>query len=183
MNRMILRTVAVVAAVLVLLVACEDPNGPSDDGEAVYNVTYDGKEADSGSPPTDNTDYAEGDTVIVLGNTGDLAKADAQFSGWNTTADGDGTTYQPDDTFQMGTSDVTLYAIWESSAEDDSSGDDSSGDDSSGDDSSGDDSSGDDGSSDEGLSGDGEGDAEADVTVGDQEPEEPTDGEADVEVN
>ncbi len=78
----------------------------------VYNVTYDGNGADSGTAPTDNTDYLAGDTVTVLGNTSSLAKAGYNFGGWNTQADGNGTGYDPDDTFAMPAANVTLYAVW-----------------------------------------------------------------------
>jgi hypothetical protein len=65
-------------------------------------LIYDANDATSGSAPTDGTTYYNGSTVTVLGNTGDLAKTDYVFVGWNTEADGSGTTYQPDATFTMG---------------------------------------------------------------------------------
>jgi len=83
-------------------------------GSASFSVTYDANGADSGTVPTDSTDYASGDTVTVLGNTGGLDKTDDTFSGWNTQADGSGTTYNEGDTFTID-SDVTLYAIWPNS--------------------------------------------------------------------
>lgn len=36
-----------------------------------------------------------------------------QFKEWNTDYYGSGTGYAPGSTFTMGTSDVTLYAMWE----------------------------------------------------------------------
>ncbi len=77
-----------------------------------YTVTYDGNENTGGSVPTDSTDYEQGDTVTVPGNTGNLIKAGSTFSGWNTSDDGSGTTYMADDTFTMADANVTLYAIW-----------------------------------------------------------------------
>jgi len=77
-----------------------------------YNVTYDGNTNTGGTVPTDSGEYVEGATVTVLGNTGSLVKTGNVFGGWNTAADGTGTTYAPGATFTMGTADVTLYAIW-----------------------------------------------------------------------
>lgn len=77
-----------------------------------YTVTYDGNGNTGGSVPTDGNTYTQGATVTVLGNTGSLVKDGCTFAGWNTAADGSGTTYQPDDTFTMGAADVTLYARW-----------------------------------------------------------------------
>ena len=50
----------------------------------------------------------------VLGNTGSppLVKTDYTFTGWNLAPDGTGTHYDVDATFQMGSSNVTLYADW-----------------------------------------------------------------------
>lgn len=77
-----------------------------------YSVTYDGNGADGGTVPSDSAAYEEGDTVTVLGNTGSLENGTATFEGWNTAADGSGTAYVADDTFTMGSADVTLYADW-----------------------------------------------------------------------
>src|SRR5690606_17043139 len=67
---------------------------------------------DAGTEPAAVT--ADYDTVItVADNTGGLTKTGHTFVGWNTAADGSGTSYQAGDTFQLGTSDVTLYAQWE----------------------------------------------------------------------
>jgi uncharacterized repeat protein (TIGR02543 family) len=77
-----------------------------------YHVTYNGNSNTSGSVPVDNSDYASGSSVTVLGNTGDLAKAGFSFDGWNTKADGTGTAYGAGDHFQMACGDKTLYAQW-----------------------------------------------------------------------
>jgi len=77
-----------------------------------HTLTYDGNESDDGSAPTDaNSPYEDGALVTVLGNTGNLLRADFTFDGWNTAADGNGTTYAPDDTFTID-ADTTLYAQW-----------------------------------------------------------------------
>src|SRR5262249_51919024 len=62
-------------------------------------VAYDGNGADGGSPPTDGASpYSSGATVTVLG-AGTLTRTGYTFAGWNTQADGGGTSYQPGDTF------------------------------------------------------------------------------------
>jgi uncharacterized repeat protein (TIGR02543 family) len=78
-----------------------------------YNVTYDGNTSTGGSVPTDSNNYEQGDTVTVLGNTGNLVKTGSTFAGWNTAANGSGTPYNADATFDMGSADVTLYAQWD----------------------------------------------------------------------
>lgn len=81
-------------------------------GGTSYSVTYNGNGSLTGSVPTDSNEYAENDTVAVLGNTGSLAKPAYTFGGWNTSADGSGTTYAGGNTFSMGTENVVLYAVW-----------------------------------------------------------------------
>lgn len=79
---------------------------------AAYRVYYFGNGNDSGTAPTDSTSYHLGDTVTVLGNTGNLAQAGYIFTGWNTLANGDGGDYAPASTFEMGSADANLYAQW-----------------------------------------------------------------------
>ena len=80
---------------------------------ALYTVTYNANGATSGTVPTDeNTPYESGSTVTVLGNTGNLAKTSHNFNGWNTAANGSGTPYAADATFNIERS-TTLYAQWE----------------------------------------------------------------------
>jgi len=76
-----------------------------------YTVTYDAN-GGSGSVPVDATIYPQGGTVTVLGNTGPVAYTGYTFAGWNTLADGTGTTYAAAATFTMGAANVTLYAKW-----------------------------------------------------------------------
>ena len=82
---------------------CEEPS--------TFTVTYDENGATSGSVPTGATEYARDAQVTVLGNTGNLAKTGYTFSGWNTEADGTGTTYAAGDKFTI-TENTTLYAKW-----------------------------------------------------------------------
>jgi uncharacterized repeat protein (TIGR02543 family) len=77
-----------------------------------YTVTYNGNGSTGGNPPVDANNYEQGATVTVLGNTGTLVKTHFTFAGWNTAADGTGTTYTQGQTFSMGSASVTLYAIW-----------------------------------------------------------------------
>jgi uncharacterized repeat protein (TIGR02543 family) len=77
-----------------------------------YTVTYNDNGNTGGSVPIDSTNYEPGQTLIVLGNTGNLVKAGFSFSGWNTEANGSGTSYTQGDSFAMGSANVTLYAEW-----------------------------------------------------------------------
>lgn len=79
---------------------------------AAYTVTYNGNGATSGTAPTDSNGYAQGATVTVLGNTGNLTRTGYTFAGWNTAAEGSGTSYTAGATFAMGTANVILYARW-----------------------------------------------------------------------
>ncbi|WP_342534108.1 InlB B-repeat-containing protein [Lysinibacillus sp. FSL K6-0057] len=79
---------------------------------ATYTVTYDANEATGGQVPEDSAQYEENQTVTVQGNSGHLEKAGYTFVGWNTKADGKGIAYKANDTFQIGTTNVILYAQW-----------------------------------------------------------------------
>lgn len=77
----------------------------------IRTLSYDGNVSDGGSVPASGTDYADGTEITVLGNTGNLTQAGKSFGGWNTAADGSGTTYYPGGTFDI-SADTILYAIW-----------------------------------------------------------------------
>ena len=79
-----------------------------------HTVTYNGNSNTGGNVPTDSNSYQQGNTVTVLGNTGSLVRIGYTFSGWNTKADGSGTSYTAGSTFAMGTANVALYAKWTS---------------------------------------------------------------------
>jgi len=85
---------------------------------SIYTVIYDGNGATGGSVPIDSNSYVEGATVTILGNTGNLVKTGYTFAGWNTTSDGTGTSYAAGATFTMGSSNITLYAMWNALAAD-----------------------------------------------------------------
>ncbi len=80
---------------------------------ATHSVTYNDNDATSGSAPTDDNDYEEGDVVTVLGNTGSLVKTGETFLGWSTNATpSSGTFYPAGYKFYMPNAAVTLYAVW-----------------------------------------------------------------------
>lgn len=78
-------------------------------------LTYNGTGSTGGTAPTDAKSYPVGAIVTVLGN-GSLSKSgNYTFSGWNTKADGSGTSYSPNNTFNIAAP-LTLYAQWSSTA-------------------------------------------------------------------
>jgi uncharacterized repeat protein (TIGR02543 family) len=79
-----------------------------------YTVSYIGNTNTSGNTPTDSSSpYASGSTVTVLGNSGSpvLAKTGFTFAGWNTEANGSGTSYSQGNTFTINANTI-LYAQW-----------------------------------------------------------------------
>ncbi len=81
-----------------------------------YAVTYNGNGNTGGTPPSDNGRYATGAAVTVLGNTSGLTRTGYNFAGWNTRADGTGTSEAAGATLMMGSADVTLQATWSAQA-------------------------------------------------------------------
>lgn len=74
-----------------------------------YSITYDGNNASSGGAPVSQTGiYA---STILDSNSGNLQKTNYYFAGWNTAADGTGTTYPAGSSFTP-SANVTLYALW-----------------------------------------------------------------------
>ncbi|WP_138756173.1 S-layer homology domain-containing protein [Paenibacillus sinopodophylli] len=77
-------------------------------------VNYDGNGNTGGTVPNDNNVYSKNETVTVSGDidpSDPLVKTDYVFVGWNTLADGSGTSYVSEDTFSI-TENTTLYAHW-----------------------------------------------------------------------
>ncbi len=96
-----------------LFIACGGGSSNGSNTNSTYMVTYNANNAISGSVPTDPNNYGQGQTVTVFDNTGNLVRTGGyNFAGWNTQADGSGTTYSTGQTFAMGTANVTLYAKW-----------------------------------------------------------------------
>jgi uncharacterized repeat protein (TIGR02543 family) len=81
-------------------------------GLTCYRVLYDSNNATDGTVPVDNTVYLSGQTVTVLANTGNLVRTGYTFAGWNTKANGSGTTYAAGATFVI-SGNITLYAKWQ----------------------------------------------------------------------
>lgn len=71
------------------------------------SVTYD---ANGGSGVDASASYNYGATVTV--STAQVSRSGYSFIGWNTMADGSGTSNAAGTTFTMPASDVTFYAIW-----------------------------------------------------------------------
>jgi hypothetical protein len=78
-------------------------------GLSYYTVTYNGKGNTGGTVPVDPNRYTNGQSVTVLGNTGNLTDQGYSLSGWSNAS---GTFYYPGQTFSMGTANVNLYAVW-----------------------------------------------------------------------
>ncbi|WP_234125051.1 X2-like carbohydrate binding domain-containing protein [Clostridium hydrogenum] len=76
-----------------------------------YTVTYDGNGNTNGTVPTDSNSYTSG-TSVTAKDSGDLAKTNYTFAGWNTAKDGTGTAVAAGGSFNI-TGDTTLYAQWE----------------------------------------------------------------------
>ena len=80
---------------------------------SIYHLTYNNNNATGGTVPTDATDYGPNQVVTILGNTGNLERTGYTFAGWNTEADGSGTSYSEGATFII-SDNTTLYADWSS---------------------------------------------------------------------
>jgi uncharacterized repeat protein (TIGR02543 family) len=79
-----------------------------------FTITYNGNTNTGGNGPTDGSSpYTPGSTVTILGNTGSsvFAKTGFTFSGWNTAANGSGTSYSSGNTFAIRANTI-LYAQW-----------------------------------------------------------------------
>ena len=74
-------------------------------------ITYNGNNNTSGNVPIDGSSpYSWGSTVTVLGNIG-LEKSGFIFAGWNTEANGSGTSYSEGNTFAI-KANTKLFAQW-----------------------------------------------------------------------
>lgn len=106
-----LKFMAILMMIAVVLVSgCGDNTTPR--GEITSIVIYDENGATGGSVPLDSDAYAEGETVTVLSNSGDLLRTGYTFIGWNTESDGSGDTFNERQTFAMDSEDVVLFALW-----------------------------------------------------------------------
>ena len=80
----------------------------------VYVVSYDSNDPTSGSVPSNSTVSLAGGTLTLASNTGTLVKTNYTFAGWNSAANGSGTTYAEGATTFTPSGDTTLYAQWNS---------------------------------------------------------------------
>ena len=85
-------------------------SGSGSVSDATYSITYNANGADSGTVPASQTKLA-GKMVSLAKNNGSLTKQDHSFSGWNTAADGTGTSYAEGASYTLDAS-ITLYAQW-----------------------------------------------------------------------
>lgn len=106
------RTPLLFVALTALTMALTTCGGGGGGGGTTYSVTYSGNTSTGGTVPVDSGSYTQGQSVTVLGNTGSLVKSGYSFAGWNTQANGSGTSYAQAQTFSMGAANVTLYARW-----------------------------------------------------------------------
>ena len=79
---------------------------------STYSVTYNGNGNTTGTAPSDSKSYKSGAEVTVLAADSAFVCDGKILSGWNTKADGTGSSYQAGDVFTI-TKDTTLYAQWE----------------------------------------------------------------------
>lgn len=80
---------------------------------ATLTLTYNGNGSTGGTAPTTVTNLLTGE-VTVAASVGTLTKTGAVFAGWNTAADGSGTSYTAGSNITVGSANITLYAQWSS---------------------------------------------------------------------
>jgi uncharacterized repeat protein (TIGR02543 family) len=73
-------------------------------------ITYNGNGATAGTVPTSNVTTSTA-ALRLATNTGALVKTNLTFAGWNTKADGTGTSYAAGANYTP-TGNITLYALW-----------------------------------------------------------------------
>lgn len=95
-----------------LIVSCATGSWDGDSCElaATYNISYNGNTNTSGSAPAAQT-KTHGVDLTLRNNTGALTKTNYTFSGWNTAAAGNSTTYNVGGTYSTDAA-LTLYAKW-----------------------------------------------------------------------
>lgn len=91
--------------------AVPQTNGPA----TTYTISYSGN-GNTGGTATSTHVGAVGSSFTVASNSGTLVKTGFTFSGWNTAANGTGTTYAPGATILMPKDGTTLYARWVANA-------------------------------------------------------------------
>ena len=79
-------------------------------------ITYNGNGNTSGTVPAATTATRTNASTTLATNSGSLAKTGFTFGGWNTAADGSGTSYAAGATNYPANGATTLYAVWNSTA-------------------------------------------------------------------
>ena len=77
-----------------------------------YTISYGENNATSGTAPTGFTYITGASAVTVSSNSGTLARTGFTFAGWNTQADGNGTSYTAGTGSYNTAADSTLFAKW-----------------------------------------------------------------------
>jgi uncharacterized protein (TIGR02145 family)/uncharacterized repeat protein (TIGR02543 family) len=80
--------------------------------QSTLTITYNDSGKTGGNAPKDTNKYAAGDSIVILGNSGNLVKTGYSFAGWNTKADGSGMDYNVGSKLAMPSSVLTIYAKW-----------------------------------------------------------------------
>jgi uncharacterized repeat protein (TIGR02543 family) len=80
-------------------------------GSTTYSIIYDGNGSNAGTAPANQTGVT-GRNFAVAGNTGTLTRTGYTFAGWNTAANGLGTSYSAGSNILMPNDGTTLYAVW-----------------------------------------------------------------------
>ncbi len=75
-------------------------------------ISYNGNTSDSGTVPSSQPYYAGGPDLTIQTNTGNLAKQGYSLTGWNSVANGTGTSYALGATGAKFTTSTVLYAQW-----------------------------------------------------------------------
>jgi uncharacterized repeat protein (TIGR02543 family) len=81
-----------------------------------YSLVYRSNDAATGTVPVNSNTFTTGATTTIVGNTGNLAKTNHIFSGWNTRDDGFGIDYASSSILTFGSSNVKLFARFTSTA-------------------------------------------------------------------
>jgi uncharacterized repeat protein (TIGR02543 family) len=77
-----------------------------------YTMTYNANGATSGSVPSNGSFTSGGSATTVATNSGSLQRTGYTFSGWNTSANGNGTAYAAGTGSYSTNANVTFYAEW-----------------------------------------------------------------------
>ncbi len=106
-----LRVSSALVLMALLLWSCDLLVAPAD-SSSKYSIRYDANQATSGQVPQDSRTYHSDESATVKGNTGNLGKTGATFSGWNTKAAGTGANYTAGSNLTLANADITLFAQW-----------------------------------------------------------------------